>query len=363
MTRLIRADLLKLRRRTGMLSVVALFVFGSVAAYFGAGLFLDDKGDFETATGILTLIAAVAGAIFGATAGGADIESGVFRDLVATGRSRTALFFSRVPAAWILTLGMLAVAVVASALLSSPSLGEFCRGGASVLVSGALTAAVCVGLAALTGKSGPVMGIVLAFQLGVAPLLAQLDVLGDARWRSPRSRSRASTAPRASSPRCPWLARSGSSSPGPPPDSAADSGEPAPKKSKPPKGTASYAARHAIPILVAILAVGIAVPFSTPWVIAALVPLYVHRASTRSGTGSAARRRSSSRSWSRWTTRSSRSRRSVLRRGVSWPRRATWCCGASARRASASCWPRPPRPRSGCGSRASCTTRSATTCR
>jgi ABC-type transport system involved in cytochrome c biogenesis permease component len=185
MTRLIRADLLKLRRRTGMMAVVAFFVFGAVAAYFGAGLFLDEGGDFDTATGVLTLIASVAGAIIGATAGGADIESGVFRDLVATGRSRTALFFSRVPAAWIITLGMLAIAVVVSALLSSPSLGSFLRGGAQVLTSGALTAAVCVGLAALTGKSGPVMGIALAFQLGIAPLLAQLDVLGDARWAIP----------------------------------------------------------------------------------------------------------------------------------------------------------------------------------
>jgi hypothetical protein len=186
MTRLIRADLLKLRRRTGMMAVVALFVFGSVAAYFGAGLFLDQGGDYETAVGVLTLIASVAGAIVGATAGGAGIESGVFRDLVATGRSRTALFFSRVPAAWIVTLGMLAIAVVASAALSGgPSIGAVARGGAQVLVSGALTAAVCVGLAALTGKSGPVMGIALAFQLGIAPLLAQLDVLGDARWAIP----------------------------------------------------------------------------------------------------------------------------------------------------------------------------------
>ena len=63
---------------------------------------------------MLALLASVAGAIIGATAGGADIESGVFRDLVATGRSRTALFFSRVPAAWVLALGMLALAVAAS---------------------------------------------------------------------------------------------------------------------------------------------------------------------------------------------------------------------------------------------------------
>ena len=185
MSRLIRADLLKLYRRTGMMSVVAFIVLGSVVSYFGADLFLDSSSDFETATGVLTLVAAVAGAIIGATAGGADIEAGVFRDLAATGRSRTALFFSRVPAAWILTLGMLLIAVVVSALLSSPSLGDVWRGGLSVLVSGALTAAVCVGLAALTGSRGPVMGIALAFQLGVAPLLAQLDVLGNARWAIP----------------------------------------------------------------------------------------------------------------------------------------------------------------------------------
>ena len=73
----------------------------------------------------------MAGAIIGATAGGADIESGVFRDLVATGRSRTALFFSRVPAAWIITLGMLAAAVALSAAaLAGRAGGEIARGAA-----------------------------------------------------------------------------------------------------------------------------------------------------------------------------------------------------------------------------------------
>ncbi len=203
MLRLIRADVLKLRRRRGMVAVVAFIIFAAVAVYYGVGLVLHATDaerplmggfeSFDSAMGVLTLLAAVAGAIIGATAGGADIESGVFRDLVATGRSRTALFFSRVPAAWILTLGVLLIAVAASAVLSltlpadvpDPTAGAILRGTAGVLVSGALTAAVCVGLAALTGRSGPVMGIALAFQLGVAPLLAQLDVLGDARLAIP----------------------------------------------------------------------------------------------------------------------------------------------------------------------------------
>lgn len=192
MLRLIGADLLKLRRRRGMMAVVAALVLGAVAIYYGVGVILDadDAGNFDSAIGVLALLAAVAGAVVGATAGGADIESGVFRDLVATGRSRTALFFARVPAAWIPVLGILALAVAASATLSAlvadvPAAGDVARGVATVLTAGALSAAVCVGLAALTGRSGPVMGIVLAFQIGVAPLLAQLDVLGDARLAIP----------------------------------------------------------------------------------------------------------------------------------------------------------------------------------
>lgn len=184
MLRLIEADVLKLRRRRGMLAVTSGLTVGAVALSFGIGAALDKTTDFESAVGILALLAAVAGAVIGATAGGADIESGVFRDLVATGRSRSALFFARVPAAWLVTLTILLVALIVAAVIATPPLTEALRGALSVLVSGALTAAVCVGLSALTGRSGQVMGFVLAFQLGVAPLLAQLDVLGAGLYRT-----------------------------------------------------------------------------------------------------------------------------------------------------------------------------------
>jgi hypothetical protein len=168
-----------------MVAVVAGLVLASVVIYYAVGAILDKSTEFDSAVGILTLLAAVAGAIIGATAGGADIESGVFRDRVASGRDRAALFFARVPASWALTLAILALALLVSALISRPSASDVGHGGLTVLVSGALTAAVCVGLAALTGRSGQVMGFVLAFQLGVAPLLAQLDVLGDSRFAIP----------------------------------------------------------------------------------------------------------------------------------------------------------------------------------
>jgi|tagenome__1003787_1003787.scaffolds.fasta_scaffold20894204_3 hypothetical protein len=185
MLRLIRADLLKLERRRGMLALVAGLLFVAVGAYFGVGAILDKTTDFDSASGILTLLASVAGAIIGATAGGADIETGVFRDLVATGRSRTALFFARVPAAWAIVLGLLIAALILAAVIARPALSQFAEAAAQVVASGALTAAVCVGLAAMTGRSGPVMGLALAFQLGVAPLLAQIEALGDARLAIP----------------------------------------------------------------------------------------------------------------------------------------------------------------------------------
>jgi len=55
-----------------------------------------------------------------------------------------------------------------------------------VLTAGALTAAVCVGLAALTGSRGTIIGLALAFQLGVSPLLGQVEQLGDARFGIPQ---------------------------------------------------------------------------------------------------------------------------------------------------------------------------------
>jgi hypothetical protein len=198
MLRLISADLLKLRRRGGMLAVVALIVFGAVAAYYGVGLILGNEvggaAKFDEAMGLLVLVASVAGVVIGATAGGADSETGVWRDLVATGRSRTALFAARVPAAWAIVLAILAAAVLAAAALAAlmpgpdgaPTAADVARGGAAVLVAGAFAAAVCAGLAALAGSRGMVMGIAMAFQLGVSPLLAQVDALGDARLAIPQ---------------------------------------------------------------------------------------------------------------------------------------------------------------------------------
>jgi hypothetical protein len=194
--RLIRAEILKLRRRRGMVAVSALLTIGAMVILFGvlAALHLADPsrsaagshGHFDDAVGVLSMTAAVVGVIIGATAGGADIEAGVFRDLAATGRSRIELLLVRVPGAWALLAPLLLAAVAIPAAVTTPGAGALAGAVASVLAAGAVTSTVCVGLAALTGSRGIVIGIALAFQLGVSPLLAQIDALGDARLAIPQ---------------------------------------------------------------------------------------------------------------------------------------------------------------------------------
>ena len=105
--RLIRAEILKLRRRPGLMAAAGLLAFASAVLYLVVLMVLHaldpaarrrgGAAHFDDAMGILGMAGSVAGVIVGATAGGADIEAGVFRDLAATGRSRIALFAARVP--------------------------------------------------------------------------------------------------------------------------------------------------------------------------------------------------------------------------------------------------------------------------
>ena len=202
--RLVRAEVLKLRRRPGLMAATGLLAFASAvlylavlavlhafdpAAHAGAG----GATHFDDAVGILGMAGPVAGVLVGATAGGADIEAGVFRDLAATGRSRTALFAARVPGAWAVVVPSLLAGIATSAVLASalagpgggPTAHDVIGGGAAAIVATMLLCAGSVGLAALAGSRGMVIGVVLAFQLGVSPLLAEVGALGAARHAIP----------------------------------------------------------------------------------------------------------------------------------------------------------------------------------
>jgi hypothetical protein len=202
--RLIRADALKLRRRRGMLALCGFLTFGILALIFtvtgiqhaGNPLHNPPAGGFESYQHnmlLLMLMLLVVGAIVGATAGAQDLESGVFRDLAATGRSRLALFGARVPGAWAIVLPLAALAAAAVAVVSltmadgvpAPTTAMIVAGTAGALASGALSAAMSVGLAALTGSKASVITAMLAFTLALAPLLSGIEFLGDARRAIP----------------------------------------------------------------------------------------------------------------------------------------------------------------------------------
>src|SRR3954447_11958172 len=201
---LISAEVLKLRRRRGMLAIAVLLTLGIVALVFavtgiqhagnpakygpagGAASYVDGLG-------VMALMALVVGVVVGGTAGTQDIESGVFRDLAATGRSRLALFGARVTGAWVIVLPILGATMAAMGLLSvvladtaaAPSATSLVAGTAAILVAGALSSAVAVGLSAVVGSRGPVIGILLAFFLAIQPLLAAIGFLGDLRQAIP----------------------------------------------------------------------------------------------------------------------------------------------------------------------------------
>jgi len=58
-------------------------------------------------------------------------------------------------------------------------------GTVSLLLAGALGTAVAVGLSALVGSRGPVIALLLGFELAVLPLLSGLKFLGGARQLIP----------------------------------------------------------------------------------------------------------------------------------------------------------------------------------
>jgi hypothetical protein len=202
--RLISADLLKLRRRRGMLSLTVLGTLGVVALVFTVTAIQHSAnpakygpaGGLEIYLGAIEavgLLALVAGVIVGGTAGTQDVESGVFRDLAGTGRSRTALFLSRAAGALALVLPIVLVTAIATAAASialradlpGPDADTIIAGTALVLAAGALSTVVAVGASAVVGSRGPVIGILLAFFLGISPLLEAIAFLGDGRQLVP----------------------------------------------------------------------------------------------------------------------------------------------------------------------------------
>jgi ABC-type transport system involved in multi-copper enzyme maturation permease subunit len=125
----------------------------------------------------------------GVDAGAGDLAAGVFRDLVVTGRSRLALFASRVPAAlavcWLVVFAAYALIVVGTYALAS---GAPTPGGALIingllftLFATGILCVVAVGFSSLTGSRPTALTVLIGWQLVASRILENIESLGSSR--------------------------------------------------------------------------------------------------------------------------------------------------------------------------------------
>jgi hypothetical protein len=216
---MVPAELLRLRRNTAMMTLAGVLTIGVVVLYFGVSEIehLSDPGSYGPAGGIdrfndATILlsiwfGALAAILVGTEAGTSDLASGVFRDMVVTGRERLWLFAVRVPAALIVTLGFGALALALSLgatyafagsgggfgalvhTVGAPGAGPLAAPGAGyaidsvlwVVCAEAILCVVAVGLGSLTGSRAASLTMLIGWQLIAGRLLARIAFLGSAR--------------------------------------------------------------------------------------------------------------------------------------------------------------------------------------
>jgi ABC-type transport system involved in multi-copper enzyme maturation permease subunit len=195
--RLVRAEVLKLRKRRGLVAITACLTVGAAFVAYGVLAILHwanpaHHGPVGGVTNlghglfVLGILGSVAATIVGATAGAGDLSAGVFRELVVTGRSRRALFRARIPGGLTFLLAFVAVAyaltavasVVFAGSLAAPSTGLLASAGAWLLLSCAFWFALALGVASLVGSRSMTIGGMLAFRLALSPILLSIGPLG-----------------------------------------------------------------------------------------------------------------------------------------------------------------------------------------
>jgi hypothetical protein len=198
---MISAEILKLRRNRALIAFALLMALLTVVLFFGYNAVEHASNPaqygpaggtdrFERAVRILGLFfGALTAVLIGTEAGTADIASGVFRDLVATGRSRLALFAVRAPAAIVVTLACtglgFAVSLIATFALAdgapTPSVGLSLQAGAWIVLSNTVLVALAVGIGSLTGSRAVTLTGVIGWQTVATQLLLNVPALGSAR--------------------------------------------------------------------------------------------------------------------------------------------------------------------------------------
>jgi hypothetical protein len=194
--RLVNAEFLKLGRRLGLvalalgLTVVPALIMLAVT---GGGDF--DRGgmrSFADQLGVIAMLTVICGILVGATMGTADVTSGVFRELVVTGRSRIDLYAARVPAGLTLVLLAAAAGFAITAVTghlsagdvpaephrfgtTAPTTATLVESGLWLALVGAVSFGLAFGAASVIGSTGSSIAILLGLWLVVTPLAQSFD--------------------------------------------------------------------------------------------------------------------------------------------------------------------------------------------
>jgi hypothetical protein len=197
--RLVRAEVLKIAKRRGtmiwcailtigvlvVVEVVLIALHGANPAHHGPAGGRENFKNFMFTVGGLGTVAAI---LIGSAAGTQDVQAGVFRDLVVTGRPRRVLFAVRYPGAVLTFLPLLAIAYALSAVVAfagagsepTPSGSDLVRFAVYLVAITFVNIALSIGLAAFA-SSRVVVGVLIAWNAIVANLLEHISLIGGAR--------------------------------------------------------------------------------------------------------------------------------------------------------------------------------------
>jgi ABC-type transport system involved in multi-copper enzyme maturation permease subunit len=199
--RMFGADCLKVRKRRGIVIWALVLTFGIVLAFLAVTA-IQHAGNphkYEPAGGtpafrdgvrvLALMFGPLAAILIGVEAGTGDASAGVFRDLVVTGRSRLALFASRVPAALVVCwavvfsafLLLVAGVYVFASNLPTPDGGLLLNGLGFVLLATGVVCVIAVAFASLTNSKPGAIIALIAWQIVASPVLASIGSLGSAR--------------------------------------------------------------------------------------------------------------------------------------------------------------------------------------
>lgn len=195
------AELLRLRKKRGLIALALVAVLAPIVisvgydvvkhasdpAHYAPGGGLNTFGRLLDLLGVF--MGPVAAILIGTEAGAGDLAAGVFRDDVLTGRSRVALFLSRVPAAIAVTLTIVAIGFAVGLAcvfgfadgLPTPDGSLILESLAWLALANSVVCVIAIGVASLTGSRPGTITALIAWELVLSPLIVEASSLGSLR--------------------------------------------------------------------------------------------------------------------------------------------------------------------------------------